>query len=143
MPSACRRSSASRSWRPATTPARTRRRRSRSACWEFAGPHAGLALASSISAFLNAGLLYRGLRRRDAYRPGPGWLRLGASVALACLVMVAVLGTWTPGLDVWMAMTAFTRATDLLVYVVTGAAVYALVAWIAGVRPHHFARGAL
>jgi putative peptidoglycan lipid II flippase len=111
--------------------------------WEFAGPHAGLALASSISAFLNAGLLYRGLRRRDAYRPGPGWLRLGASVALACLVMVAVLGTWTPGLDVWMAMTAFTRATDLLVYVVTGAAVYALVAWIAGVRPHHFARGAL
>ncbi len=109
--------------------------------WGFAGPHAGLALASSASAFLNAGLLYRGLRRREAYRPGPGWARLAASVAAACLAMIAVLWTWTPDIEVWLALGAFTRATDLLVYILTGAAVYALVAWISGVRPQHFARG--
>jgi putative peptidoglycan lipid II flippase len=109
--------------------------------WEFAGPHAGLALASSASAFLNAGLLYRGLRRSGAYQPGQGWLKLGISVALACLAMVAVLYRWTPGMEIWMALTAVTRAMDLLVYIVLGAAVYALVAWITGVRPHHFTRG--
>ncbi|NIP18056.1 MAG: murein biosynthesis integral membrane protein MurJ [Xanthomonadales bacterium] len=107
----------------------------------FAGPHAGLALASSASAFLNAGLLYRGLRKSGVYRPNPGWVRLAATVAVATLAMVAVLSTWTPDSGIWMAMPAITRALDLLVYIVLGAAVYGLTTWIAGIRPHHFARG--
>jgi putative peptidoglycan lipid II flippase len=107
----------------------------------FSGPHAGLALASSASAFLNAGLLYRGLRKAGVYRPGPGWLRLAGSVAVATIAMVAVLGTWTPGTDIWVALGALNRAMDLLVYILFGGAVYALTAWIAGVRPQHFARG--
>jgi len=110
--------------------------------WEFAGPHAGLALASSASAFLNAGLLYRGLRRAGAYQPGKGWLRLSLVVSLACLVMAAVLSLWAPDAEIWMALRAGTRAMDLLLYIFFGAAVYALIAWIGGVRPHHFSRGA-
>ena len=49
----------------------------------FIGPlhHAGLALATSLGACGNAGLLYWGLRRRGVYRPGAGWsgflLKLG------------------------------------------------------------------
>ncbi len=108
----------------------------------LAGPHAGLALASSAAACLNAGLLLRGLLRAGVYRPGPGWGRLGAMAALACVAMVVVLGRWTPGLEVWLALPAATRALDLLTYIVLGAAVYALTAWITGLRPHHLARGA-
>ncbi len=108
----------------------------------FAGPHAGLALASSASAFLNAGLLFRGLYRSGVYRPGRGWLRLTASVALATIVMVAVLGLWTPAADIWIALPATTRALDLAVYILLGVAVYGLTSWITGLRPQQFARGA-
>ncbi|MFT5085056.1 MAG: putative peptidoglycan lipid II flippase, partial [Lentisphaeria bacterium] len=37
--------------------------------------HAGLALATSVSAFINAGLLYRGLVQSEAYTPSAGWAR--------------------------------------------------------------------
>jgi putative peptidoglycan lipid II flippase len=107
----------------------------------FDGPHAGLALASSAAAYLNAGLLYRGLRRRDAYRPGPGWARMWLIVLLSASLMAAVLWLWTPRLEIWLRMPAATRATDLLLYIAFGVAVYGLCAWIAGLRPQHFSRG--
>jgi putative peptidoglycan lipid II flippase len=107
----------------------------------FSGPHAGLALASSASACLNAGLLYRGLRRSEVYRPGPGWMRLAASVTLATIAMVAALGLWTPPADIWIALPALTRALDLLVYILLGVAVYGLTAWALGLRPRQFGRG--
>jgi putative peptidoglycan lipid II flippase len=110
--------------------------------WGFAAPHAGLALASSCAAFLNAGLLYRGLRKCGAYRPGPGWPRLLLTVAVSCLAMIGVLVLWTPDKEIWMALNAGNRALDLLLYIIFGAAVYALTGWIAGLRPQHFAKGA-
>jgi len=109
--------------------------------WGMAGPHAGLALASSVSAFLNAGLLYRGLRRSGAYQPGAGWLRLTLTVLFACLAMVAVLSRWTPDTEIWMALTAGNRTMDLLLYIAFGASIYALTAWIAGLRPRHLSHG--
>src|SRR5690606_25873851 len=35
--------------------------------------HAGLALAIGLASCLNAGLLFRGLRKRAIYMPQPGW----------------------------------------------------------------------
>jgi len=107
----------------------------------FEGPHAGLALASSASAYLNAGLLYRGLRRRDAYRPEDGWPKLWAAVGFSCLAMGAVLWLWVPGTGIWLRMPAMTRVTDLLLYLFFGVAVYGLCAWSVGLRPQQFARG--
>ena len=49
------------------------------------GPHVGLALAIGLGACLNAGLLYRKLRRHGIYQPRPGWgafaLKIGAALA--------------------------------------------------------------
>lgn len=57
--------------------------------------HVGLALATSLSAWVNALLLLRGLHRRGWYKVcQPPW-RLAAKVSLAILVMVQ-LGWWTP-----------------------------------------------
>jgi putative peptidoglycan lipid II flippase len=108
----------------------------------FSGPHAGLALASSAAAYLNAGLLYRGLRRCRAYQPGHDWPRLWLAAGLACLAMVLVLSRWTPGIEVWMALRATLRAADLFIYILLGATVYGLIGWISGLRPHQFVRGA-
>src|SRR5512145_2665874 len=55
----------------------------------FIGPlrHAGLALAIGLGACLNAGLLYRGLRRSGAYTPAAGWPMFVLKVAVAVAVM--------------------------------------------------------
>ena len=64
--------------------------------------HVGLALATSLSAFVNAGLLYRGLRRKGVFKPLPGWmsyiLRLLVANVMMGLVLYFVLryiGNWS------------------------------------------------
>jgi putative peptidoglycan lipid II flippase len=109
---------------------------------EFRGPHTGLALASSVAAYINAGLLYRMLRRQGAYQPEPGWGRVLLAVAAGCIAMVALLAWQTGGLPLWAEATAAVRATRLSVLVVVGALVYALATLAGGLRPRHLEKGA-
>lgn len=53
--------------------------------------HLGLAAATSLSAFLNAILLYFALRKQDIYQPMSGWLRFFIRLAIAVMVMLIVL----------------------------------------------------
>jgi putative peptidoglycan lipid II flippase len=53
--------------------------------------HAGLALAIGLASCLNAALLYRGLRKADAYRPSADWLAFISKLLLALTIMAAVL----------------------------------------------------
>ena len=53
--------------------------------------HLGLAAATSLSAFLNAILLYFALRKQGIYQPIQGWLRFFIRLAIAVLVMLLVL----------------------------------------------------
>ncbi len=99
------------------------------------GPHAGLALATSIAATVNATLLYRVLRQRAIFQPRPGWLRTGGQILLAGAALVAVLAWGVPALDVWLAWSAHQRVACLLASVLCGAVVYLLVLWLAGMRP--------
>jgi putative peptidoglycan lipid II flippase len=107
----------------------------------FAGPHAGLALASAVSAMLNASLLYLGLRRGGHYTPLPGWGHLAAAVGTGCAAMVAALLLAAPELAQWQLLQAEGRALQLTAVIALGALVYALVVLVAGMRPRHFARG--
>ncbi len=99
--------------------------------------HAGLALATSISAFINAGLLFRKLREHQVYWPQAGWRAFIARVALANLAMACVLWWGTGDLDAWLARGAFERAVHLTGWIVLGAVVYALTLLLAGLRPAH------
>ncbi|HUP92015.1 MAG TPA: murein biosynthesis integral membrane protein MurJ [Solimonas sp.] len=106
----------------------------------FAGAHAGLALSTSFTACLNAGLLLRRLRRDSVFVPQPGWgafaLRLLlANVALA-LVALALAGP----LDTWLALGRWARWAQLLWVIAAAAAAYFATLWIAGLRPAHFRR---
>ena len=62
--------------------------------------HAGLALAISLGALLNASLLFRGLRRRGMYLPQPGWRRYAIRVALAQLPLAALM-VWGAAMLPW------------------------------------------
>lgn len=106
--------------------------------WPLA--HAGLALATSAAAFVNAILLLRGLLRAGVYRPRPGWSRFAMRVTVACLAMGAVLW-WTAGDQaLWSARTIAQRIVHLGALVLGGAATYTLVLWIGGLRPSHLAQ---
>ena len=54
--------------------------------------HVGLALATSCSAFLNAGLLFSRLKQDKVYQPDPGWLLFFGRIIPAILLMLAGMG---------------------------------------------------
>ena len=109
----------------------------------FHGAHTGLALASSVAAYINASMLYRGLRRQGAYLPEPGWNRVFVAVLVACALMVAGL-LWRYGsLPEWFAAPAGTRIRMLAELIVGACLVYAVALFGAGLRKHHLEKGAV
>ncbi len=108
----------------------------------FEGPHAGLALASSAAAYLNAGLFYHGLRKRGVYMPEKGWIRLWAAVILACAAMAALLLFMTHDTQRWLDATAMLRVKNLSLTIVFGVIVYIFTSMILGLKTHDLVRGA-
>jgi putative peptidoglycan lipid II flippase len=53
--------------------------------------HLGLAAATSLSAFINAILLFISLRKKAIYQPSKGWLRFFVGLVSSVLVMLLVL----------------------------------------------------
>ncbi len=102
------------------------------------GAHAGLALATSASAYINAGLLYRGLVREGIYHPGPALWRLRYGLPAALAVMVAVLVFLSPALDAWTDWSIPERGTALSGLILAGVASLGVTLWLAGLRPRHF-----
>ncbi|MAA75185.1 MAG: murein biosynthesis integral membrane protein MurJ [Salinisphaeraceae bacterium] len=106
---------------------------------QFDAPHVGLALATSLGAFVNAGLLYHYLRRDDVYRPGAGWLPVFLRVGLASLAMGAALYWFAGSVEGWMLMDLQARVQQLLLLIGGGALVYGAVLLASGFRPRHVA----
>jgi putative peptidoglycan lipid II flippase len=97
--------------------------------------HVGLALAISLAAFINAGLLYRKLRLHNIYRPEPGWAGYLLRVTAASLVMGGVLWWGVGELTEWFAMATRERILRLSFYILIGMAVYIASLLALGVRP--------
>ena len=100
--------------------------------------HAGLALATSLSASLNALLLFRGLRREGVYRPGQGWVALILRGALASALMAGVMWWGLGDLQVWVSMGRMDRVWQLLGWILAGALVYFSALALLGIRLRHF-----
>ncbi len=108
----------------------------------FNGPHTGLALASSMAAYINAGLLYRKLREGGVYVPVPGWLRVFLAVGAASIGMWAGLAWFAGDVSLWASLGAVDRATRLLLVVAGGAAAYGILLLVFGLRRKHLEKGA-
>jgi putative peptidoglycan lipid II flippase len=97
--------------------------------------HVGLAAAISIAAFVNAWLLYRWLRRHDAYRPLSGWGVFLGRIVGASAIMGAVL-IWAAGSsDQWLHAATLERVGRLAFLVVAGIVVYGVSVFALGLRP--------
>jgi len=105
--------------------------------------HAGLALSIGLASCLNAGLLYRGLRRNGSYRPLAGWWGFFLRLLLALAVMAVVLWLLMGSEAAWLAMDTTTRLWRLLLLCVAGAGSYFLTLGLLGFRPRDFRRRAL
>jgi putative peptidoglycan lipid II flippase len=100
------------------------------------GPHAGLAVATSLSAFLNAGLLYRGLRKEGVLVHQPGWGMFLLRVTVACAVMGMLLEYAVPANIAWLEASFVTTCIWLTLAVVGGGVAYLATLFALGVRPH-------
>lgn len=99
--------------------------------------HAGLALATSLTAFLNSGLLFIILLRRKIYRPQPGWLLYFVRLLSANIVMAIFLIFATDSIVVWVQQHLWWRITHLLFLVSGSVIIYFVVLFATGLRMHH------
>ena len=104
--------------------------------------HVGLALATALSAWTQASLLYVGLHRR-------GWIKFDRKVVFVLLRTVIACGVLVLGLTLgmtqtdlssgqWLEMAGSDRAMQVLLTCFVGATGYGLTLLLLGVRPRHF-----
>ncbi|MEM6579915.1 MAG: murein biosynthesis integral membrane protein MurJ [Pseudomonadota bacterium] len=99
--------------------------------------HMGLALATSVAAFLNAGLLLRGLLRDGVYRFHPGWRGYTLRLLSATVAMLAVLIWLNPDSSNWLLWDWRRRAIEMLWICCAGGLAYVLVHALLGTRFKH------
>ena len=100
--------------------------------------HVGLALAISVSAFVNAGLLLYWLIREKTYSPQLGWLVFLARTIGASLIMGGTLVWLTPTLTEWFEIGIQGRIFWLFLYIFTGAVFYSVWLVIFGMKIRQF-----
>ncbi|MEX0941078.1 MAG: murein biosynthesis integral membrane protein MurJ [Pseudomonadales bacterium] len=102
--------------------------------------HAGLALATSISAFINAGLLWYGLGRAGVLIKVPGWAKFAGQVIIASVAMCVVLVLLTPEQQRWFEMAFWERFGAMLLICIGGVVTYAAFLFMSGFRPRQMVR---
>ncbi|HEY0634390.1 MAG TPA: murein biosynthesis integral membrane protein MurJ [Gammaproteobacteria bacterium] len=99
------------------------------------GPHAGLALATTIAAFTNAGQLFWQLRKAGVYVAQPGWRRFALQLLVANGVLLGVLLSGMGELAEWLTWSTPQQVVRLGGLIAIAALVYLLALLIVGVRP--------
>ncbi|NOS74845.1 MAG: murein biosynthesis integral membrane protein MurJ, partial [Methyloglobulus sp.] len=98
--------------------------------------HAGLALATSLGALLNAALLLKKLSQDKAYQPVNGWLLFLVRVILASAVMAVCLCYFVDD-NWWNQWGSADRVINLLKWISIGCLVYVLTLMLSGLRLRH------
>ncbi len=97
--------------------------------------YVGLAIATSMSAFLNAGLLYRGLHLKGVYRVSRETIIYFVKILAAGIAMVIGLLLLMPTQTQWLEWHTGHRALALLGLIASGAIIYLIVLIVSGIRP--------
>ena len=92
----------------------------------------GLAIATSVAAWINAALLFFGLQSRGWYKPGPRLISRLVSVSLASLSMGGVLYYLLRQRDLIQTWLPYGKFVEVLAFIVLGALAYAVSAILFG-----------
>jgi putative peptidoglycan lipid II flippase len=90
----------------------------------------GLAAATSVSAFLNAGLLLIYLRKKGIYSPAGQWLKFSVQLSCAVVLMIATLLLVADWLEVfnqaiWQQLSWWQRSGNIMGLCLAGFVTYA------------------
>jgi putative peptidoglycan lipid II flippase len=102
--------------------------------------HAGLTLATSVGACVNAAFLFWFLRKGGSYRPEPGWLLFLSKLVVALGVLGALLYAMAGSPDAWFAAGPWQRIGRLAGIVAAGIAIYFATLYLLGFRLADFDR---
>jgi len=91
---------------------------------DFNGTHVGLALATACSAFMNAWMLYSGLKKQGVYQPCSGWFMHLFRVFIASLIMGVVLYYFSEPISQWVQWGGFERVLHLFKWLFIGIVCY-------------------
>ena len=100
--------------------------------WPMA--HAGIALATSLSAYLNAGCLLVILLRQKIYRPGKSWPLFLIRIAFASITMALFLVYFVDKTQ-WLNWSASERGLNLATAIGSALLIYLASLWLSGIRP--------
>ena len=96
--------------------------------------HMGIALATSISAIINAGLLFYYLHQRDMFRFSNGWLRFWFQLFLSNAVMAIILISQKGNLQAWLNWHWPTRLEHLASLLILSIISYLATLYVSGFR---------
>ena len=94
----------------------------------------GLALATTLSATVNAFLLYQGLKRQSVYRLSGQSAFFILRLMLSAAVMAAVVYYLSPDFAAWLAMDFYQQVIKLVFCILAGMASYFAAIMLLGVR---------
>ncbi|MFT5691893.1 MAG: putative peptidoglycan lipid II flippase [Oceanicoccus sp.] len=100
--------------------------------------HIGLALATSIAACLNAGLLYIGLKKQGVYSALPGMAGFIVKVFVSSVLMAILLYEMTPAAAHWIGWNWWERSLNIGWLCFAGVLTYFTTLALLGVRLSNF-----
>jgi len=100
--------------------------------------YVGLALATTLSATLNAWLLYRGLKASGVYELSVKTLFFIGKLVLSAAVMALVVYQLSSDFDVWLAMSFLEQVQQLSLCIVFGVVSYLIMIILLGIRLNDF-----
>lgn len=96
--------------------------------------HVGLALATTLAAFLNAYMLYRGLRRDEVFLPVKGWGKFSLQTVAANTVMVVIIVALSRHWHDWYDLGGMVRLWRISAICLAGLAGYLITLMVVGIR---------
>jgi len=96
--------------------------------------YVGLALATSLSASLNAFLLYRGLKSQGVYQLDQKTLLVILRLIFSAILMAGVVYYLSPSFDTWLTLTLFAQVQQLFICISLGALSYFGAIILLGIR---------
>ncbi|MGJ8693695.1 MAG: murein biosynthesis integral membrane protein MurJ [Thalassotalea sp.] len=97
--------------------------------------YVGLAMATTMSATLNAFLLYRGLKSLGVYRMSLSAKAAIIKLVISASVMAAVVWTLSPNFEQWLSFSFFESVWRLSLYITAGVISFFAFALLTGIRP--------
>lgn len=102
--------------------------------WYFGMGHVGLSLATSVSAWINAGLLYLGLRRGGISLTGVFEAKFVARLVVAVSMMGIAVSMMSPAVSLWLTADLRWRVGQMTLLVFVGMASFAMVLAVLGFK---------